>query len=83
MNKLEQLKYYQEILRKDEPVNTFNPWAFIFNSFYYFLQYPHATFRQPQNSNARALLHTGDSSSSAFPRGSTKNSGETPSVTAS
>ena len=36
MNKLEQLKYYQEILRKDEPVNTFNPWAFIFNSFYYF-----------------------------------------------
>lgn len=36
MNTFERLKSYQEILRKDEPVNTFNPWAFIFNSFYYF-----------------------------------------------
>lgn len=35
MNKLEKLKSYQEILRKDEPVDTFNLWAFIFNSFYY------------------------------------------------
>ena len=32
----EKLKLYQETLKKDEPTNAFNPWAFIFNSFYYF-----------------------------------------------
>lgn len=35
MNLQEQIQSYQEILKKDEPLNTFNPWAFIFNSFYY------------------------------------------------
>lgn len=32
----EKLKLYQEILKKDEPANAFNPRAFVFNSFYYF-----------------------------------------------
>lgn len=36
MNTREQLKTYQQILDKNEPLDAFNPWAFIFNSFYYF-----------------------------------------------